>query len=173
MLLCEVDHSGIIYLHKKVFLIEKEIISEMGVNPIGVKDIVDIHKSMKFGIKIITALVNNESNIDEIHDLVGEREDKDLLIFARIETSEAICNFDSILEKCDGIVFHHGILSSKIPYEKLCLVEMYIIEKCKIKQKPIFLQTCILKSMTNRSTPLVTEIANIDYAVKIFYFKTI
>ena len=44
---------------------------------------------------------------------------------------------------------------------------MYIIEKCKISQKPIFLQTCILKSMTNRSIPLVTEISNIDYAVKI------
>ena len=54
---------------------------------------------MKFGIKVITALVNTPENIEEIRDLVGESEDSNLLIFARIETSQAICNFDSILEK--------------------------------------------------------------------------
>ncbi len=43
---------------------------------------------------------------------------------------------------------------------------MYIIEKCKIKQKPLFLQTNILKSMTKRIKPTVTEISNLDYTVK-------
>lgn len=43
---------------------------------------------------------------------------------------------------------------------------MYIIEKCKIKQKPLYLQTNILKSMTKRIKPTVTEISNLDYTVK-------
>lgn len=116
MIICEVDHAGIIHKYKKVFLLEKEIVSSVGSNPIGVKDIVDIHKTQKLGIHILTALVNTSENIDEIRELVGEGS-KDLRIFARIETSEAIYNFDSILEKCDGIVIHHGLISSKIPYE--------------------------------------------------------
>ncbi len=170
MILCEVDHSGSLHIYKKLFLLGKEIVSEMGVNPIGVKDIVDIHKAMNLGINIITALVNNSENIQEIRELVGEKV-SDLLIFARIETSEAIYNFDSILEKSDGIILQQGLLSSKIPYEDLCLIEMYMIEKCKILQKPIFMQTCILKSMTHRVKPIVTEISNIDHAVRnlIFY----
>ncbi len=167
MILCEVDHSGSIHLYKKLFLLEKEIVSELGANPIGVKDIVDIHKTMNLGINIIAALVNNVDNILEIKELVGDKV-HDLLIFARIETSEAIYNFDSILEKSDGIIIQQGLLSSKIPYEDLCLIEMYIIEKCRIKQKPIFMQTCILKSMTHRVKPIITEISNIDHSVIIF-----
>lgn len=44
---------------------------------------------------------------------------------------------------------------------------MYIIEKCKLKQKPFFLQTNILKSMTTRVKPTVTEISNLAYSVKV------
>lgn len=164
MIICEVCHAGSIYLHKKVFLFEKEIVSELGANPIGVKDIVDIHKTSNIGINIITLLVNNVENIQEIRELVGEKVN-DLMIFARIETSEAIYNFDSILESSDGIILQQGLLSSIIPYEDLCLIEMYMMEKCKIMQKPIFMQTNILKSMTRRVKPLVTEISNIDHAV--------
>lgn len=164
MIICEASQSGIIHKNKKVFLLGKDLVSSIGCNPVGVKDIVDIHKSQEYGINIITALVNNASNVIEIKDLLNS-DTEHLYIFARIETSEAIYNFDSILEEADGIILDHGLLSSKISYEELCLVEMYIIEKCKINHKPVLLQTCILQSMTTRIRPKVTEISNIDYAV--------
>jgi pyruvate kinase len=163
MILCEVNHSGSIYLNKKVFILDKEIVSELGSDPIGVKDIVDINKIISCGINIITALVNSAENVEEIKSLAGH----DTIFFARIETSEAIYNFDSILERSDGIIIQQGLLSSKIPYEDLCLIEMYIIEKCKIFQKPIFMQTCILKSMMHRVKPIITEISNLDHAVNV------
>ena len=165
MVLCEVDHAGTIYLHKKVFVLEKEIVSNNCNSPLGVKDIIDISKAVELGINIFSALVNNASNIEEIKELITDLTSFKLL--ARIETSEAIYNFDSILEKADGIVLHHGLLSSKIPYEDLCLVESYILEKCKIQQKPIFIQTGILKSMTSRYIPNTCEIFNLDYSVTI------
>ena len=105
--------------------------------------------------------------LDEIKELIGDKKD-DIIIFSRIETSEAIYNFDSILENSDGIIIQQGLLSSKIPFEDLCLIETYMIEKCKISQKPIFMQTNILKSMTHRVKPLVTEVSNIDHAVTFF-----
>jgi ABC-type molybdenum transport system ATPase subunit/photorepair protein PhrA len=49
----------------------------------------------------------NDSQIDELRELAGEKVN-DLIIFARIETSEAIYNFDSILEKSDGIIIQQG-----------------------------------------------------------------
>ncbi len=166
MLLCEVNHAGSIHLHRKVFLLGKEVVTEMDSKTIGVKDIVDLSHSLKLGVNIITVLVNNANNIEELKELAGDFEN--LKIFARIETSEAIYNFDSILEMSDGIVIQHGLLSTKIPHEDLCLIEMYMIEKCKLKEKPILLQTYILKSMITRKMPLTTEISNLDSAVKYY-----
>jgi hypothetical protein len=37
----------------------------------------------------------------------------------------------------------------------------------KIFQKPIFMQTCILKSMMHRIKPIITEISNLDHAVNV------
>ncbi len=167
MLVCEVSHAGSIHLHKKVFLLGKEILSEIDGKTIGVKDIVDLSHSIKLGVNIITVLVNNAGNIEELKEIAGDVEN--LKIYARIETSEAIYNFDSILEKSDGIVIQHGLLSTKIPHEDLCLIEMYMIEKCKLKEKQILLQTYILKSLITRKMPLTTEIAALDAAVRILF----
>jgi pyruvate kinase len=164
MVICEAQHTGTIRLHKKMFLLDREIVSEMGASPIGVKDIIDINKIAELGIHIVTALVNNQENIEEIREILGTNS-KDVKIFARIETSESMYKFDSILEKSDGIIINHGLISSKIPFEELCLVEMYMFEKCKIQQKPIYLQTNIIKSMIKRVKPLVTEISNLDFIV--------
>lgn len=166
LIVCEADYNGTIYKHKKVFLLNKEIISELGSNTniIGVKDIIDISKIPVLHINIITVLVNNGKNVDEIKELLAE-EGKHVKIYARIETSEAIFKFDEILEKADGIVIQHGLLSSKISYEDLCTIETYIIERCKLMHKPILLQANILKSMTYRIRPTMTEISNIDSAV--------
>jgi pyruvate kinase len=118
MVVCEAQHNGTIMLHKKVFLLDKEIVSEMGVSPIGVKDIIDINKVAELGIHIVTALVNNPENIDEIREILGDNS-KNVKIFSRIETSESMYKFDSILEKSDGIIINHGLISSKIPYEEV------------------------------------------------------
>lgn len=86
VLICEVKADATIYLYKKVLLAEKEIISELNLPIIGVKDIIDIHKALKLEINILTALINQAGNIDEIKEIVGEG--KEVKIFSRIETSE-------------------------------------------------------------------------------------
>jgi hypothetical protein len=127
MILCEVLNPGIIHLYKKLFVLEKEITNELGLstNPICAKDIVDLSASNKLGVNIIMAVVNNVNNIKELREISG---DENLKIFARIETSEAIYNFDSILNKADGVIIQHGLLSSKIPYEDVTL--LLLISSC-------------------------------------------
>jgi pyruvate kinase len=92
----------------------KEFQVEKYSSKLDVKDITDLEKINDLGVNIITTQINNESTIDELKELLGEKQMK---IFARIETSEAICNFDSIIERCDGIIIDHGFISTKIPYE--------------------------------------------------------
>ena len=78
------------------------------------KDISDMENICNLGVNIITSQINNENVLKELKDLLGETKTK---IFARIETNEAIVNFDSIIEKCDGIIIDHGFISTSIPYE--------------------------------------------------------
>ncbi len=88
VVICEVKYDAVIYLFKKIFLIEKEIVTELGLPIIGVKDVIDIHKALKMDINIITALINHPANIDEIKEIIGE--DRKVKIFSRLETSEVI-----------------------------------------------------------------------------------
>jgi len=95
-------------------LLGKEFKQDNYSSKLDVKDITDLEKINELGVNIITTQINDESSFDEIYELLG---DKQMKIFARIETSEAIFNIDSIIEKCDGIIFDHGFISTKIPYE--------------------------------------------------------
>ncbi len=113
-LICEAINPGTIFLHKKLFLLGKEFKQDNYSSKLDVKDITDLEKINELGVNIITTQINDESSFDEIYELLG---DKQMKIFARIETSEAIFNIDSIIEKCDGIIFDHGFISTKIPYE--------------------------------------------------------
>ena len=74
------------YNNKKVCLDKKEIISELNLPIIGVKDVIDLHKSLKLDINILAALINHPSNIDEIKEIIGEQ--INVRIFSRIETYE-------------------------------------------------------------------------------------
>lgn len=101
-------------INKKVFLLEKEFrVSNEGSN-LDKKDIFDLEKLNTLGVNIVATHISNDKTFDELKELLG---DKQMKIFARIETSDAICNIDTIVEKCDGIIIDHGFISTKISYE--------------------------------------------------------
>ena len=86
IIICQVSENSEIYNNKKVCLDKKEIISELNLPIIGVKDVIDLHKSLKLDINILAALINHPSNIDEIKEIIGEQ--INVRIFSRIETYE-------------------------------------------------------------------------------------
>ena len=119
LLICEVEHSGTIYKHKKVSLLGKEILNYNKNSILDKKDISDLAKLNISGVNVITALINDENSINEIKDLLGDKIPK---IFARIETSEAFYNFVKIINKCDGIIIDHELISTKIPINDVKII---------------------------------------------------
>ena len=52
------------------------------------------------------------------------------LIISKIESVEALVNFDSILEESDGIMVARGDLAVEIPMETLANVQKEIVARC-------------------------------------------
>lgn len=52
------------------------------------------------------------------------------LIISKIESVEALVNFDAILEESDGIMVARGDLAVEIPMETLANVQKEIVARC-------------------------------------------
>ena len=58
-------------------------------------------------------------------------------IFAKINSHEALQNFDEILACADGIVIDRAGLASEIPVEKVAIAQKWMIEKANISAKTV------------------------------------
>ena len=68
----------------------------------------------------------------------------------------------------DGIVIARGYLGiSLINSIDVVFVQKYIISKCNVVGKPVILQTQILESMINRTTPTRSEVCDISTAIQL------
>lgn len=62
-------------------------------------------------------------------------------IISKIESTEALVNFDEILAVSDGIMIARGDLAVEIPIEGLANVQKEIVHRCNIAGKPVIVAT--------------------------------
>lgn len=165
LIVCEVINGGTIQIKKALSLLDKEQMYDSEKNICSAKDINDINNAFNLGVNIMSSVIHNETNVKEIKDIVGDDTKNKVKIFARIESKEAIINFDSILDNCDGIIIQLGLTTSDLKFDELKLVEQYMIARCRMQNKPVLLETNVLKSI-NVNKPLISKISAVDSSVK-------
>ena len=181
VIVCEVEAPGEVHLLSETYTIGDKYKNTLPT--LGPKDITDISRSIQLNVSIFSATINKSSDIKEIRKIINEdpyssndSKDEDnpeyrkylahrIKIFAKILTNTAIMNFDDILAEADGIILDPSVLSNNIGYDDLCLIETYIIEKCKLTNKPIYFKTNCFNTLHCIKIPSVTDISNLNGAI--------
>ncbi len=126
------------------------------------KDKKDVKFMLKQGIDVVAlSFTRNKKDVVTCRKLVGE----DILIVAKIESSEGVENIDEIIEHANGIMIARGDLGVEIPLEEVPLVQKKIIEKCNRAAKPVIVATQMLESMTRNSRPTRAEASDVANAI--------
>jgi pyruvate kinase len=87
------------------------------------------------------------------------------LIISKIESTEALENFDEILKISDAIMVARGDLAVEIPMETLAGVQKTIVSKCNAMAKPVIVATQMLETMQKNPRPTRAEITDVANAI--------
>ena len=137
------------------------------------KDREDIHWGIKNDIDYIAAsFTRKASDVQEIKDYVSELMAKyhpkghpHPLVISKIESTEALDNFDSILDISDGIMVARGDLGVEIPMETLTNVQKDLVRRSNLAGKPVIVATQMLESMIKSPRPTRAECTDVSNAV--------
>lgn len=86
---------------------------------------------------ISASFTRKADDIEYIRSVLQNHE-SNLKIFAKIENHEGVNNFDEIANEADGIIICRNQLSMDFNSEKLYIALKWMIEKCNLAAKPVF-----------------------------------
>lgn len=130
------------------------------------KDVEDIRFGCKNEIDIIAAsFVRSADHVLAIKRLLVEEKRGDILVIAKIENSEGVQNFDSIVQVADGIMIARGDLGVEVPLSQVPKLQKMMIRKCYLAGKPSVTATQMLESMINNPRPTRAEASDVANAI--------
>ncbi len=152
-----------------------EIASHKGVNlpgtPVNLpaiteKDQQDIQFLVQEEIDYIAcSFVRKSTHIQEIRDFIKQLTDASPKLVAKIETMEALENFQPICEAVDAIMIARGDLGVEVPYHWIPVLQKSMINECNRMNTYVITATQMLQSMVDHSIPTRAEVTDVFQAV--------
>jgi len=127
------------------------------------KDVSDLKFGLSEGVDFI-ALSFVRSAAD-IHALRKHLEGTGVGIVAKIETQEALCDIEAIIDATDVILVARGDLASEVSISEVPIVQKFLIEQSNLRAKPVITATQMLESMINNPQPTRAEASDVANAV--------
>ncbi|PEI92776.1 pyruvate kinase [Bacillus pseudomycoides] len=152
-----------------------DIASHKGVNLPGTivslpaiteKDKKDIQFLLSENVDFIAcSFVRKPSHIQEIRNFIRLKNETSPNLIAKVETMEAIENFQEICKEVEGIMIARGDLGVELPYQFIPLLQKMMIHECNRTNTHVITATQMLQSMVDYSIPTRAEVTDVYQAV--------
>jgi len=131
------------------------------------KDKDDLIWGLKHGVEFVAlSFVRNANDIIKLKKFIKKHsKDHIPLVIAKIEKPEAVTNMDEIIDVSDGILVARGDLGIELSLQKVPVVQKQLIEKCRLKKKPVIIATQMLDSMRLHPIPTRAEVSDVASAI--------
>lgn len=160
--LVEILNSGVIKTSKGVNIPN----GNLNLPALTNQDIVDIRFGCQNDIDIIAAsFIRSADHVLEIKKLLASENKPDILVMAKIENSEGVHNFDSIVQVADGIMIARGDLGVEVPLAEVPRLQKMMIRKSYLAGKPAITATQMLESMIQNPRPTRAEASDVANAI--------
>lgn len=91
---------------------------------------------------------------------------KDDILISKIESQQGLNNLEEIIEASDAILIDRGDLSREVDLKDVPMYQEIIVNKCKSKDKPVYVATNFLESMCEENKPTIAEVNDVAATIK-------
>ena len=129
-------------------------------------DVLDLKFGAAHDIDLVAAsFIRSAHHVFAIKELLAKEGKPDILVIAKIENSQGVENFDSIVQAADGIMVARGDLGVELDLAEVPRLQKMMIRKCYQACKPVVTATQMLESMIQNPRPTRAEVSDVANAI--------
>ncbi len=129
-------------------------------------DIADLKFGCAQDIDFVAAsFIRSAHHVQAIKELLAKEGKPDILVIAKIESSEGVKNIDHIVQVSDGIMVARGDLGVELDLALVPKLQKMMIRKCYQACKPVVTATQMLESMIVNPRPTRAEVSDVANAI--------